>query len=223
MPDEKTLGGMTAEIRSVNIDKGWRAPEGGPGANTFGDYLALLHSEVSEALEAYRDHRLADATERPVCIGDIGCPGWHKPTPLSGEYDHGNRAPCPVGHMHLPNPEGVGSELADVLIRLLDMADVFSVKPYDMDMELRDVAPLVDAGNMQSFGDHLALLHYLIGALTTTAYGAGWTEFLRALVMVSERYDIDLAAEYERKIAYNRTRPHQHGGRTVADGVGSHA
>jgi hypothetical protein len=40
---------------------------------------------------------------------------------------------------------------------------------------------------------------------------------LRALVGVAERYGIDLEAEYARKIAYNRTRPYQHGGRTLAD------
>ncbi len=125
MPHNITLGllQMTQEIRENNIAKGHRPAEGGPGSNTFGDYIALLHSEVSEALEAYRSHRLEDATEV-------------------------------VYSRRLPKPEGVGSELADVLIRLIDMADVFG---------------------------------------------------------------IDLAQEYHRKIAYNKTRTFQHGGRTLAD------
>jgi len=112
----KTIAQMTAEVREVNTEKGWRQ-----GSNTFGDYIALLHSELSEALEAYRDHRLEDATE--VCFGN-----------------------------HVPKPEGVGSEFADVLIRLVDVCDI---------------------------------------------------------------YGIDLDAEYERKIAFNRTRSFQHGGRTL--------
>jgi NTP pyrophosphatase (non-canonical NTP hydrolase) len=122
-----TIEEMTIEVRMVNIDKGWRSAAGGPApGQTFGDYVALLHSEVSEALEAYRDHRLADAT-----VGGFGY----------------------VGAGQAFKPEGVGSELADVLIRLLDMADVFG---------------------------------------------------------------IDLEAEYRRKIAYNRGREFQHGGRTLA-------
>jgi NTP pyrophosphatase (non-canonical NTP hydrolase) len=118
-----TIAEMTEKVRAVNTEKGWRT-----GGNTFGDYIALLHSELSEALEAYRDHRLDDATYRLVDVDENG-----------------------VG---TPKPEGVGSEFADVLIRLLDVADI---------------------------------------------------------------YGIDLDAEFDRKLAYNRTRPYQHGGRTLSE------
>ena len=58
---------------------------------TVGDRLALIHSEVSEALEAYRERGLADWT--------------------SGKG----------------KPEGLASELADVIIRIGDMAGVYGI------------------------------------------------------------------------------------------------
>lgn len=77
-----TLEEMTAEVREVNEANGWFDT-----ARTFGDDIALLHSEVSEAFEAWRDYKFADVTDE-----------------MTGK------------------PESVGSELADVLIRLLDTA-----------------------------------------------------------------------------------------------------
>lgn len=195
----KSLADLTAEIREINVAHGWRPAEGGPGGNTFGDYLALLHSEVSEALEAYRDHRLADATAD------------HHDR-MHGLCSHGEvRGECPAGG--LSKPEGVGSELADVLIRLLDMCDVFGLTPFDMDCELADVASIPLRG--ESFGDHLAWLHHCAAVLWVEP-DVNYAGFLRALVSVARFYRIDLTAEVERKIAFNRTRSFQHGGRTLA-------
>ena len=74
---------MAQDVAYVNRINGWYEDE-----RTFGDEVALLHTEVSEAFEAFRD--------------------WgFEPT-----YGPGNPH----------KPEGVGSELADVLIRLLDTA-----------------------------------------------------------------------------------------------------
>lgn len=115
----KDLVTLQREVAEVNIANGWH-----DGKRSFGDDIALLHSEVSEAFEAFRDHGLDDATQRP--------------RGMSADV--------------LPKPEGVGSELADVLIRLLDTC---------------------------------------------------------------ERTSTDLTFEYERKMAYNRTRGYRHGGKRI--------
>jgi NTP pyrophosphatase (non-canonical NTP hydrolase) len=59
--------------------------------------LALIHSEVSEGLEAFRKH---------------GSLGWY------GEDD---------------KPEGLASELADIIIRTCELAEWFS---YDLEVEV---------------------------------------------------------------------------------------
>lgn len=193
--DRKTLNAMTAEVRKVVEEKGWR-----DGTNTWGDYVALLHSEIAEMLEAYRDHRLEDATV-PVC----------------GKSAHTGLL-CPE---HGPDkPEGVGSEAADVLIRLLDMADVIGAHPWSDSDTL--VYLRVTPEGAETFGDHMDYLHWRAaklspqeGVLLPAVRDALLRHFLRGLVGVCAVYGIDLDAEYERKLAYNRTREFRHGGRVL--------
>lgn len=195
--DRKTLNTMTAEVRKVVEEKGWR-----DGTNTWGDYVALLHSEIAEMLEAYRDHLLEDATT----TGCMACT-------LSG-VGACDDAP------HVFKPEGVGSEAADVLIRLLDMADVADAHPW-LDSDTLSYMRVTPEG-AETFGDHMDFLHWRAaklspqeGMTSPQVREALLRHFLRALVGVCAVYGIDLDAEYERKLAYNRTRAFRHGGRVL--------
>lgn len=82
----KSLAEMADDVTAWCVRKGWE-----PNPNrTFGDEITLLHTELSEAFEAYREGGFEDQTILGAQGESIGA-----------------------------KPEGVGSELADVLVRLL--------------------------------------------------------------------------------------------------------
>lgn len=97
--ERKTLADMQAEVRAVNEANGWFDPEH-PRSVVEGHMLLI--TEVAEATEAYRRWGLEDATGRD-CVTDG-----------DGVHLHEGRD-C--------KPEGVGSEYADILVRLLDQCE----------------------------------------------------------------------------------------------------
>ncbi|MCD8286475.1 MAG: hypothetical protein LUD50_04555 [Clostridia bacterium] len=82
---------MQREVGEISREHGWWDLR-----ETFGDQTALCHSELSEALQAYRDGHRIDET-------------WEGPD---------------------GKPEGVPTELADCVIRIMDLFE-----QYGMDLE----------------------------------------------------------------------------------------
>ena len=170
------LSELQKEAHAVAVAHGWWDHE-----RTFGDLIALVHSELSEALEAYREH----------------------PHPLP-PYDRSFTLE------KLPNgkPVGVASELADVVIRVADMAEY-----YEGTLTAEGGAP-----EQASFGDWIALAHYWL----SQAYGevpryraTNLNNCLVVIYRMAEHYCIDLDAAIEAKMEYNRTRSYRHGGKAL--------
>ena len=192
------LANLQKEAHAIAKDHGWWDQE-----RSFGDLIALVHSELSEALEAYR--RMGDTYAT-----------WH----MTVDEDD---QPCfwqdANGH-----PVGVPPELADVVIRVADMAEF-----YELDL---DVAVMARARKKDdhldvhtwgpdegSFGDWIAECHELLGEAYWWKHQqlsrVVWVEWLGSLIhnvyQMASHYGIDLDAAIEAKMAYNRTRTYRHG------------
>lgn len=99
---------LSERIWTVAEKSGWHKE-----TDTFYEYLSALGSEVGEAHNAYRDHNM----HRMVISNVIG-------------YDHVTGEPI----IETPGkPEGIGPELADIIIRTCHLARFLGI---DLDYEV---------------------------------------------------------------------------------------
>lgn len=91
------LNELRDQIRYINEANGWFNQD-----RSFGDDIALLHSEVSEVYEDYRNGKHPNDT-------------W---------YEGIENKPC-----------GIPSELADIIVRVLDTASRYNI---DMDKIMKE-------------------------------------------------------------------------------------
>ena len=97
-----SLNKLAVKINQTAHDKGWYE-----NPRSFGEVAALFHSEISEALEEWRNgHELHE-----VYHVDSDGGGWL--------FEDGNSMMAWVKEHHV-KPEGVPIELADAIIRILD-------------------------------------------------------------------------------------------------------
>ena len=170
------LAELQKEAHAIAVAHGWWDEE-----YAFGDLIALVHSELSEALEAYRDEVLPS-----------------KPHLLSTK---------------------VASELADVVIRVANMAEWYGWK-----LGGSPRFQFQRFGGLVSFGDWIATLH----GVTAEAFGysknkdgedgfiqGSLVELINGVERMAAHYGINLDAAIEAKMEYNRTRPYRHGGKAL--------
>lgn len=130
-----TLNRLGGEIHKTALAKGWwgdLGPEGmkemGNG-RSFGEVLALIHSEVSETLEAYRDG--LGVTEHHYAVENLPLPSRIENGVMQIRMADGDwltLTPQVARDLGIPlKPFGVPTEFADILIRVLDACLAFGI------------------------------------------------------------------------------------------------
>lgn len=107
------LNELTQQIHQNAVEHGWWDEP-----RTFGEIIALCHSELSEALEEYRSGRpnlYFPCRAGGLCVDDIQEENIFCGSRIYNTDDP--EAPCKAKSK---KPEGIAVEMADCIIRILD-------------------------------------------------------------------------------------------------------
>lgn len=120
----KTINEVSKAVHENAVKHGWW--DG--GERNFGELIALCHSELSEAFEEYRNGHEPNETYYLCSAGPkrYPCQCVHAGTLSRDEKGHCSygydKKPCEFSKM-----EGIPSELADVVIRVMDMCEQYGI------------------------------------------------------------------------------------------------
>jgi hypothetical protein len=168
----------------------------------FAEQIALMHSELSEALEEYRDGRRLDemyySCQNPPdqCLNCLRCQ----------ECEHGK-------------PEGIPIELADTVIWIgayLGHEKVDAERTVDdggIDATDKDWIPEHIRKDMKTFQGFIATGHWLLSHAYEYRIGT-WSTLIFTILAIEEfckNNGIDLDRAIKLKMEYNKTRPYKHG------------
>ena len=204
------LNDFIDEIHANAVAHGWWEEE-----RPYGEVLALVHSEWSEALEEYR-------AGRPM-VWHLCCMDGETVCDTMGGESDGVMFGCTLDHkkcVHLNSkPEGIAVELADGVIRIFDYFGHAGTK-YEEDVDIDEainVLPDEVKANIptMSFPDFINLLHIM----TVFACTSNTTEdnirhlddAVAAVLLWIKTQGIDPLEIMQQKHEYNKTRPYKHG------------
>ena len=197
---------MAQDAHATAKNKGWWGPDkDNPERRSVSDQTNNFHAELSEAWEEWRDGRGI----RTVYESEGG------------------------------KPEGFPVELADLLIRLGDTSARYDFRVNSSIRiavrHTRGVAYISTDSDSQDVSDFVAAMHKALAILwqnmkalhvnpSAERTSLGNIELRRSassalalcvitVLSLCERAEIDIGEAIERKMAYNTTRPHRHGGK----------
>ncbi|MNN04672.1 hypothetical protein D3C81_1174020 [compost metagenome] len=188
---------LVQESHQNAVSKGWWDED-----RSFGEIIVLIHSEVSEALEDYRNGR---------SITEV----WYENKDFKTRLDSPITPDC--------KPCGIPSELADICIRVFDACGKYG---WGDRLEVSATESmercLKSDGRYNSFPERLNSIHYDLsqawinyekGNDRIAMYCLG--HVLNGVRNVAAKYRIDLDQAIVEKMAYNTTRPQRHGGKKI--------
>lgn len=198
---------FAAEVHQNAVEHGWWDEE-----RSFGEIIALCHSELSEALEEYR-------AKRPMVYFVV-------------EMDDGKGGTYPAIREDIiseedfagEKPEGIAVELADCIIRILDWYGKEGLDTDDLLLEAGIIVmcdlPIPVYG---SFGDFIALLHNLLSmsyacwcnASGISASALRLAKCIREIMAWAKENGVDMEHILDMKHEYNKGRPYRHGGKAL--------
>lgn len=216
--------GLAEDVHQNAVDHGWYEQ-----APSMTSVLTNIHSELSEAWEAYRDHRpmLCSGCALGLSCTDATFGGLVCPERSIEAADAS--APC----MHATGkPEGIAIELTDAVIRMLDTC---GHEQLDINAAMESAPALMNSyarsflrheSATTSFADLLAYLHEVVSCAhveyrVTQDKAERHTEsyFAECILLISDyvtrNTNTTLMECIQLKHAYNLTRPYRHGGKVV--------
>jgi len=181
--------------------------------------LALIHCEISEAVECVARGRMELWFPARTTKFTDGLPSEpYESDALEGKHTDLARASKLV-FMGF-KPEGFGIELADVFLRLCDLAESLGV---EAEMRALSKRYLPDVSTPEDIAAELYAVHCTIGdwigdtedRVVEGGFAQAISECLYMLNRLAVACNVDLLAMAELKHSYNKTRPIRHGGKVL--------
>lgn len=188
---------FTKEVHTNATAHGWWDEP-----RTFGEIISLCHSELSEALEEFRN-------SKPMIYCDTGMK-------LNGIcQDEGCIGVECWNRSNKGKPEGIAVELADCIIRILDWFGQEAVDPAAW------ISVVSGATDNRPFGEFIADLHFSLSA-AYAYYGDEnhlsdlyLAECVNNILIWAKANGVDMPEILRIKHEYNKTRPYRHGGKAL--------